>query len=206
MIFDFATLSREQRSKLLLSSVVPRPIAWVVTRHESGATNAAPFSFFNLVSSEPPILCLGVAPRSGADKDTAANIRRTGQFVVNLVSEAMAEKMNLTSVDHGPEIDELAEAGLTAIPSLHVDPPRIAGSPVAMECELFRTVDLGTGQAVLLGRVLAMHIDDEAVLDAERCYLDTPKLALIARMHGRGWYVRTTDRFEMPRPPSPIPA
>jgi flavin reductase (DIM6/NTAB) family NADH-FMN oxidoreductase RutF len=205
MLFDFAALTPAQRSKLLLATVVPRPIAWVVTRHANGATNAAPFSFFNLVSSDPPILCLGVAARRGGDKDTVAHIRRSGEFVVNLVPAPLAEQMNLTSLDFDAGTDELAEAGLTATPSERVDPPRIAESPVAMECELFRMLDLGNGQSVVLGRVVAMHIRDDAVLDPERCHVDTPKLDLIARMHGSGWYARTTDRFDMPRPPTPKP-
>ena len=134
MDFDFATLPREARSKLIHATVVPRPIAWVVTRHSDGAANAAPFSFFNVVSTDPPLLCIGMAQRVGADKDTLANIRRDSQFVVNMVSAAMAESMNLTSADFGPEVDErarrLADRGFDE----ETAPPRITGSPVAFEC------------------------------------------------------------------------
>jgi flavin reductase (DIM6/NTAB) family NADH-FMN oxidoreductase RutF len=203
MEFDFATLPREARGKLLNSTIVPRPIAWVVTRHANGAANAAPFSFFNVVSTEPPLLCIGMAARSGGDKDTLANIRRSGQFVVNLVAADQAEAMNRTSADYGPDVDELARAGLTAAPSTKVDVPRIAGSPVTMECELFQLVDLDSGDAVVLGRVVAMHIADEMMLDAGRHYVDTPRLGLIGRMHGGGWYLHTREIFEIPRPPSP---
>ncbi|WP_372622165.1 flavin reductase family protein [Falsiroseomonas sp.] len=203
MEFDFADLPREARSKLLHSTIVPRPIAWVVTRHAHGGTNAAPFSFFNVVSTEPPLLCIGMAARTDGDKDTLANIRRSGQFVVNLVPMAMAEAMNQTSAEFGPEVDELARCGLATQPSSNVDPPRIAGSPVAMECETFRLVDLDQGGAVVLGRVLAMHLAEEMLLDPARQYVDTPRLGLIGRMHGGGWYARTTDLFEMPRPPKP---
>ena len=203
MDFDFATLPREARSKLIHSTVVPRPIAWVVTRHADGAANAAPFSFFNVVSTDPPLLCIGMAQRVGADKDTLANIRRDGQFVVNMVSAAMAESMNLTSADFGPEVDELARVGLPTEASMKVAPPRITGSPVAFECEIYRLVELETGGAVVLGRILAMHIEQEMMLDAERHYVDTPRLGLIGRMHGGGWYARTTDLFDMPRPPAP---
>ena len=166
-------------------------------------TNAAPFSFFNVVASEPPLLCIGMAARSGGDKDTLANIRRSGQFVVNLVSADLSEAMNQTSADFGPDVDELSRFGLTTAPSARVDPPRIADSPVAMECDVFRLVDLDAGGAVVLGRVVAMHVAEEMMLDPARYYVDTPKLGLIGRMHGGGAYLRTTDLFEMPRPPAP---
>jgi flavin reductase (DIM6/NTAB) family NADH-FMN oxidoreductase RutF len=201
MEYDFTTLPRAARGKLLNATVVPRPIAWVVTRQPGGGTNAAPFSFSNVVSVEPPLLCIGMAVRDGGDKDTLANIRRTGQFVVNMVNEAMAEAMNLTSVDFPAEVDELARFGISTALSSRIDPPRIAGSPVAMECETWQILDLPNGGAVVLGRVLAMHIADEMLIDAERHYVDTPKLKLIARLHGAGWYARTSDVFEMPRPP-----
>ena len=202
MLFDFTTLPREARAKLLSATVVPRPIAWVVTHHADGRCNAAPFSFFNVVSTEPPLLCIGMASRAGADKDTLANVRREGQFVVNLVSDAMAAAMNETSAEFGSEVDELAHAGLEPVPSVQVRPPRIAGSPVAMECETYRIVDLPAGGAVVLGRVLAMHVADGGMLDPTRHHVDTPALGLVGRMHGSG-YVRPTDFFEMARPPSP---
>jgi len=202
MFFDFTTLPREARAKLLSATVVPRPIAWVVTHHADGRHNAAPFSFFNVVATEPPLLCIGMAARGGVDKDTLANIRREGQFVVNMVSDAMAQAMNQTSAEHGPEVDEMADAGLEPLPSVAVRPPRIAGSPVAMECETFQIVDLPAGGAVVLGRVLAMHIAEGGMLDAARHHVDTPSLGLVGRMHGSG-YVRPTDTFEMTRPPLP---
>ena len=128
------------------------------------------------------------------------NIRETGQFVVNLVSEENAEQMNITAIEFDYGVNELEQAGLTTLPSVRVKPPRIAESPVAMECELMQIVDLGeTG--LVLGRVLAMHVHDEMVLDAANHYIDTPKLKLLGRMHGRGWYARTSDLFEMPRIP-----
>jgi flavin reductase (DIM6/NTAB) family NADH-FMN oxidoreductase RutF len=203
MQFDFTSLSREVRSKLLHSTIVPRPIAWVVSLHADGRTNAAPFSFFNVMATEPPLLSIGMAARDGTDKDSLANIRRSGQFVVNLVSFAMAETMNKTSTEFGPNVDELAHFGVAAERSSRVEPPRIAGSPVAMECELFQLVDLEQGGAIVLGRVLAMHIEDGFMLDAARHYVDTPRLDLIGRMHGGGWYARTTELFEMARPPRP---
>lgn len=200
MQFDFSTLSAKNRYKLLVSTVTPRPIAWVVTEAPDGTLNAAPYSFFNAFSGDPPVVVIGIGGREPGDaKDTGHNIRRTGQFVVNLVDEASAAAMNVTAIDFPPEVDELHEAGLHILPSLHVRPPCIAESPVALECERLATIEISNDRSLVMGRVLAMHIKDEAVLDPARCYIDTPKLNLIGRMHGTGWYARTTDLFDMPR-------
>ena len=200
MLFDMETLSEQDGYKLLVSTVVPRPIAWVSTRDLDGSINAAPFSFFNAVSGNPPIICFGIGGRAPGDaKDTGNIIRRTGEFVVNLVNNETAEAMNVSAIEFGPEIDEFREARLTAIPSHKVKAPRIAESPVSMECERLVIVEVGVDRAVVLGKVVAIHVADEYVLDKDRCYIDTPKLDLIGRMHGRGWYARTTDRFDLPR-------
>ena len=200
MLFDFATLAPQDRYKLLISTVVPRPIAWVVTQSLEGRLNAAPFSFFNVFGGDPPVVVIGIGGRRPGDiKDTGANIRETGEFVVNLVSDEAAEQMNITAIEFPPEVDEIAEARLTTLPSVKVKPPRMAESPVALECERFMIIELNVDRALVVGRVLAMHVRDDCVLDAERCYIDTPRLHLIGRMHGRGWYARTTDRFDMPR-------
>jgi flavin reductase (DIM6/NTAB) family NADH-FMN oxidoreductase RutF len=202
MLFDLTTLKDENAYKLLVSTVVPRPIAWVTTQDIDGTVNAAPFSFFNAVSGKPPVVAIGIGGRAPGDlKDTGGNIRRTGQFVVNLVSNALAEKMNITAIEFGKEVHELEQAGLTTAPSTHVKPPRIAESPVSFECERLVIVEVGVDRGVVLGSVLAIHVRDEFVLDPVRCYVDTPKLDLIGRMHGGGWYARTTDRFELPRIP-----
>lgn len=201
MLFDFANIPAKERYKLLVSTVTPRPIAWIVSQDAKGVINAAPFSFFNAFAGDPPVVGIGVASRRpGQAKDTRANIRETGQFVVNLVSEENAEKMNITAIDFDPAVDELAQAGLTPAPSARVKPPRIAESPVALECELMQIVDLGES-GLVLGRVVAMHVRDNLVLDASKHYIDTPNLKLIGRMHGSGWYARTSDLFEMPRIP-----
>jgi flavin reductase (DIM6/NTAB) family NADH-FMN oxidoreductase RutF len=200
MLFDFTKLPGRECYKLLVSTVTPRPIAWVVSLDKNGVLNAAPFSFFNAFSGDPPVVGIGVGSHKPPyPKDTRANIRDTGEFVVNLVSEQMANAMNVTAIDFEPGINELEEAGLTTVPSVRVKPPRIAESPVAMECELMQIVDLGPNNGLILGRVLAMHIHDDAVLDPVKNYIDTPKLKLIGRMHGAGWYSRTSDLFEMPR-------
>jgi flavin reductase (DIM6/NTAB) family NADH-FMN oxidoreductase RutF len=199
MLFDFSAIPARERYKLLVSTVTPRPIAWIVSQDAQGVNNAAPFSFFNAFAGDPPVVGIGIGSRKpGQAKDSRANIRETRQFVVNLVSEENARQMNITAIEFEPGVDELAQAGLTTLPSVRVKPPRIAESPVAMECELIQIVDLGeTG--LVLGRVLAMHVHDEFVLDASKHYIDTPKLKLIGRMHGTGWYARTSDLFEMPR-------
>ena len=200
MLFDFATLSAQDRYKLLVSTIVPRPIAWVVTQDPAGVLNAAPYSFFNAFANEPPIVVIGIGARAEGDiKDTGGNIRRTGQFVVNLVAEENAPAMNVTAIEFGPEVDELREAGLHTLPSTKVAPPRIAESPVAFECELMQAIDLTESRSLVIGRVLAMHVRDDAVLDPARCHIDTPRLNLVGRMHGRGTYARTGDTFELPR-------
>ncbi len=200
MLFEMDKLSAQDTYKLLISTVVPRPIAWVVTQDPNGVINAAPYSFFNAVSGNPPIVTFGIGGRGTGDaKDTGNNIRRTGQFVVNLVNNATAAAMNVTAIDFPHSVDELKEAGLSVTPSSKVKPPRIAESPVAFECERLVTIDVADDRTIVLGRVVAIHIADDCVLDPAKCYVDTPKLDLIGRMHGGGWYTRTTDRFEMPR-------
>jgi flavin reductase (DIM6/NTAB) family NADH-FMN oxidoreductase RutF len=200
MLFECDKTTSENIYKLLVSTVVPRPIAWVTTQDVDGTVNAAPFSFFNAVSGNPPVVVFGIGGRGPGDiKDTGGNIRRTGQFVVNLVSNALAEQMNITAIDFPKQVNELAEAGLNIAPSSKVRPPRIAESPVSFECERLVVVEVGVDRAVVLGKVVAIHVADQFVLDPVRCYIDTPNLDLIGRMHGRGWYARTTDRFEMPR-------
>jgi flavin reductase (DIM6/NTAB) family NADH-FMN oxidoreductase RutF len=201
MQFDFETLSERNCYKLLVSTVVPRPIAWVVTQSASGVVNAAPYSFFNAVSGDPPLLAVSIEGKDGAWKDTAANIRHYGQFVVNLVNAALSSAMVVTAIDFDPAVSEVAEARLATLPSVKVAPPRIADSPVAFECEIFQTIELPGKRDLVLGRVVMMHVADEAVMDVERCYIDTPRLDLVGRMHGGGWYARTTDLVEVPRIP-----
>jgi flavin reductase (DIM6/NTAB) family NADH-FMN oxidoreductase RutF len=201
MFFDFKEIPGKECYKLLVSTVTPRPIAWVVSQDAQGLLNAAPFSFFNVFSGDPAVVGIGIGNRKpGQAKDSRANIRETGEFVVNLVAESNAEAMNITGIEFDSTVDELEQAGLTAAPSVRVKPPRIAESPVAMECELMQIVDLGES-GLVLGRVLAMHVRDEFVLDAAKYYIDTPGLKLLGRMHGRGWYARTSDLFDMPRIP-----
>ena len=197
--FDFDTLAAQERYKLLLSTIVPRPIAWIVTLDRHGQVNAAPFSFFNAFATDPPVVGVGIGSYyPGRPKDTRRNIVDTKEFVINLVSEEMARAMNITAIAFEPGVSELSQAQLETHPSVRVKPPRIASSPVAMECELMQILDLGTDTGLVLGRVLAMHVREDSILDATRHYIDTPKLKLIGRMHN-GCYTRTSDIFQMHR-------
>ena len=200
MQFDFRALPKAARYKLLGSTVTPRPIAWVSTVSADGAPNAAPYSFFNAMGDDPPIVTLGLMKHHvhAGRKDTAANIIATGEFVVNLVSESDAEAMNLCSVDAPPDVDEFLYAGVRTAPSVVVKPPRIASSPVSLECRLLEALDY-PGQTLVVGEVVMMHIADAFISDPQQLHLDTPAMRLIGRTHGRGWYVRTTDQFQMDR-------
>jgi flavin reductase (DIM6/NTAB) family NADH-FMN oxidoreductase RutF len=199
VIFDLEALPPKERYKLLTACVVPRPIAWVVTVDKAGVVNAAPFSFFNVLSQDPPVLGVSIEPtHDGATKDTLNNILATEQFTVCLVAAANAQAMNVTAIPFGAEVDELAAAGLTAVASTKIAPPRIGESPVAMECVLHQVVPIG-GHRLVLGRCVAMHVRDDCVLDAQRNYIDTAKLDLIGRMQTPGGYARMTDGFEMKR-------
>ncbi len=205
MHFDLAAIPQSDAYKLLVSTVVPRPIALATTVDRAGRVNAAPFSFFNAVSSVPPIVVLGISPGAGDPngpsdgyKDTERNIRDTGEFVVNLVDEALAERMNICAVDFPSAIGELEKAGLTPVPSVGVRAPRIAESPVSFECQRITGLSLGARSTLEIGRVIHIHIRDDLV-DPERYYVATDKMRLVGRMHGRGWYARTSDLFLMER-------
>lgn len=201
MYYDMQVLSAPQRYKLLVSSVTPRPIAWVTSQTAEGGRNAAPFSFFNVMGADPPLVVLGIMRRpDGSYKDTARNIIDTGEFVVNLVSESDAERMNLTCIDAPPEIDELALADIETTPSVSVAPPRISSAPVSFECRLLQSLEPGPSGSIIIGEVLTIHVQDRFILDAERLHLDTAAMQLVARMHGAGLYSRSTDLFEMTRP------
>jgi len=198
MQFDFTALDPQLRYKLLGATVTPRPIAWVSTLNADGQANAAPFSFFNVFGEDPPVVAFSILSRSAADrKDTGHNVRRHGEFVVNLVGEDSLHQMNVTAIEFGPGISEFAEAGLTPVPSLKVKPPRIAESPVSFECRLLQIIELGPLRSMVLGEVLAMHIEDGAVLDAQRGYIDTPSLRLVGRA-GANSYVTTADVIRLP--------
>lgn len=197
--FDFGQLETQERYKLMAAAITPRPIAWVTSLSGDGVRNAAPYSFFNMMSAQPPLVALGMMRRpDGTHKDSAANILETKEFVVNLVCEADSAAMNFTCIDAPPGFDELAEAGLATEPSSRIAPPRIATAPVAMECRLFQAIEAGAS-TIVLGEVLTFHVAD-AFVDTEKLHLDTLAMDLVARMHGAGWYTRSTDLFQMERP------
>ena len=199
MHFDLAAIPASEASKLLVSMVVPRPIALVTTVDAAGRVNAAPFSFFNAVSSRPPVVVLGISPGDGDDyKDTERNIRDSGEFVVNLVDEALAERMNICAVDFPTEIGELDMAKLTAAPAAECRAPLIAEAPVSFECRRITGLSLGSRSTLEIGRVIHIHIRDDLV-DPEKYYVQTDKMRLVGRMHGRGWYARTSDLFLLDR-------
>ena len=198
MMFDLQALPPADGYKLAVSTVVPRPIAWITTVDRDGVVNAAPYSFCNAVATDPVVVAVGIGPRGAGVKDTGENIRAVGEFVVNLVSEDLAEPMVVTAIDFPTGVDELAEAALAALPSAKVRPPRIADSPVSLECRTHTIVDVGR-HAVVLGEVLAIWVRDDCVLDPVKCHIDTPRLGLLGRMHGAGWYARTGDRVQVRR-------
>jgi flavin reductase (DIM6/NTAB) family NADH-FMN oxidoreductase RutF len=201
MHFDLAQIPTTDAYKLLVSTVVPRPIALATTVDGEGRVNAAPFSFFNAVSSVPPVVVLGISSGAASEdgyKDTERNIRDSGEFVVNLVDEALAERMNVCAIDFPAGTGELNEAELMPLPSVAVRAPRIAQSPVSFECLRITGVSLGPRSMLEIGRVIHIHIRDDLV-DPEKMYVRTEKMRLIGRMHGRGWYTRTSELFLMDR-------
>ena len=198
MEFDFRTLQASDRYRLLTSFVVPRPIALVTTRALSGHDNAAPMSFFNVFAQEPPILILGIQGRSGGvEKDTTANLRRTGEFVVNMVDAGIADRMIICGTSLAPEVDELKLAGLTAIPALQVDAARVAESPCAMECRVEQIIDY-PGRAIVLGRVVQMHVRDDC-LDAAGRYVLPEVYQPLARLHADN-YIIPDRQFQLKKP------
>ena len=199
MQFLMSDLSADDRYKLLTGAVTPRPIAWVTSLSSSGVVNAAPYSFFNVVAASPPLIVLGLMRRpDGSYKDTCRNIIESGEFVVNLVTRADIDTMNLTSIDAPADRGEIELAGIKTLASTVVSPPRIATSPVNLECRLFQRIDASEASTVVLGEVVAFHIADDRV-NADK-HVDAPALDLIARMHGRGWYATEPTLVQRARP------
>lgn len=199
MEFDLEGEHAARAYSLLASVVVPRPIALVTTCGPDGVVNAAPFSFFNLLGTEPPILAIAPGDRDdGTPKDTARNIRLNHEFVVNLVDESIAAAMNRTAASLPYGVSELEAAGLTAAPSLVVQPPRIAEAPVALECTEWGTLQIGDNR-VVIGLIKRLYVKDHAV-DPATQRIRPEALHLIGRMAVPHWYCRTQDQFEMQRP------
>ncbi len=207
MIVSPSDLSHSDLYSIVLNSVAPRPIAWVSTMSASGDLNLAPFSFFNAVCIDPPLLAFAPGLRRpkqpeaghGEAKDTLRNVRETKEFVVNLVTYELAEVMNLTSGEYDASVDEFGLAKLTPQSSKIVRPPRVAESPVSFECRLHQILDFSsrpTSSSLVIGQVVSIHIKDAHLKNGK---LDRNSLDLIGRMGGIQ-YTRTTQRFEMVRP------
>jgi flavin reductase (DIM6/NTAB) family NADH-FMN oxidoreductase RutF len=203
-------LAHREFYNLLISAVVPRPIAWVSSLSASGQPNLAPFSFFNAVCAKPPLLAFAPGMRSpkksaatgeiaGEPKDTLRNIRETKEFVINVVTFELAEAMNLTSGDYDAAVNEFEVAKLASTPSKVVRPRRVAESPVSFECKLHQILDFNPapeGGSLVIGEIVSIHISERHLKEGR---LDRNSLDLIGRMGGMQ-YTRTTERFEMARP------
>lgn len=194
MQFNIEETPHRQVYNLLIGLVAPRPIAWITSMDEEGTLNAAPFSAYNYLCTDPPIVGIGVTNRPGREavpKDTARNIRRTGEFVINVVTEDLLEKMNICATDFPSGVNELEMAGLTTAPSSIVKVPRIAEAHAALECKEFTSMEIGRSR-IILGRVVAMYVEDRFV-DPAGPYIKADELHAIGRMNGLGTYVHTRD-------------
>lgn len=193
MNVELAKLSAKDRYKLLIGAIVPRPIAWVSSLSATGAVNLAPFSAFNYMGNDPAIIAFS----PGASKDTFLNLQRELEFVVNLVPLALIAAMNLSATDFPPEVSELEQAGLTSAASIQIRTPRVAESPVSLECRVHSIVEIGQNR-VVIGEVVEFHISDEFI-DLDKLYVHSAKLDLLARMGGASAYATTRDALELPR-------
>jgi len=193
--------------RILISTVAPRPIAWVSTLSAAGQANLAPFSFFNAICGKPPLLAFapGLRMRSegetvrGETKDTLRNVRETGEFVVNVVTYDVMEAMNLTSGEYDSMVNEFELAKLTPRPSKVVKPPQVAESSVNFECKVYQILDFSSpphGGSLVIGEILSIHVDEKHLKHGR---IDPDSLDLVGRMGGIQ-YSRTTDRFQLARP------
>lgn len=203
MHFEVESMKPKDIYNLLIGLVAPRPIALVTSMNEEGQVNAAPYSAYNYLCTDPPIVGLGVMNRPGGQfipKDTARNIRRTREFVVNVVTEDLAQQMNICATEFPEEVDELQMADLETEPSKVVKVPRIKQAHAALECEEFTSMEIGNSR-IILGKVVAMYVEDEFV-DPHGPYILSEDLHAVGRMNGLGSYVKTRDAFfKMPRIP-----
>ncbi|OOV14124.1 flavin reductase family protein [Deinococcus sp. LM3] len=199
--FDLTALPAAARYKLLTATVVPRPIAWVGTLGADGHVNLAPYSFFGLMGSDPPVVAFAPGDRAdGTPKDTALNIPPGGEFTVNMVSAALADAMSATATDFPHGHAEPDALGIALTPGVKVRVPRVAAAPAALECREVQTLMIGRTR-IILGEVLGLTLRADAVQDAERHHVDTAALDLIGRLGGRGTYAHTRDTFTIDRIP-----
>lgn len=202
-----STLPWKSLYKLMIGSIVPRAIGWVSTVDETGAPNLAPFSFFTAAGANPPhvLFCPMIRETDGNPKDTLHNVRTTGEFVVNIVSEALGPAMNITSTEFPSDVNEFAVAGLTPISSVVVRPPRVAESPIHYECRLTQIVDLGheAGAAsVVIGQVVHLHVSDALLIGGDK--IDIAALQPIGRLAGNSYCRVAPAMFDLVRPPTQI--
>ena len=199
MELDIEGQHADHAYSILASLITPRPIAWVTTLSPDGIVNAAPFSFFNMLGADPPIL--GFCPgdrEDGSPKDTARNIRLTHEFVVNLVDESVAQAMNQTAASLPYGQSEITHAGLSTAPSTLIKPPRIAEAPASLECLEWGTLQIGDNR-IIIGLIKRVHVRDE-LFDPETLRIRSEQYSVIGRMATPQWYCHTQDRFEMKRP------
>jgi flavin reductase (DIM6/NTAB) family NADH-FMN oxidoreductase RutF len=192
--YDPNSLSEHDRYKLLISLVIPRPIALVTTLGPTGVVNAAPFSFFNMFSESPPLAVLGLQAKPGGSlKDTSAHIRDRGEFVINLVDEALGEQMNQCAVDFPPEISEIDVAKLTTLPSEKIKTPYIAEAPAALECRHYTTLEVSASRRLAIGEVVHIHIRG-GLWDTEKMRIDMKAYRPLARLFGN-FYASLSEPF-----------
>jgi flavin reductase (DIM6/NTAB) family NADH-FMN oxidoreductase RutF len=195
----FADIEPRERYKLLCATIVPRPIALVTSVGSDGVVNAAPFSFFNVFSEDPPLIVLGLQHKpEEARKDTTRNIAETGVFVVNLVDEALAEGMNVCAIDFLPDVSEIEGAGLALLPGVDVPVPRIAQAPFALECRRTVALAFGPERELLVGEVLRLHARED-LIDPTRLRVDMDAYHPVGRLFGDDGYARQRDRFDLKR-------
>jgi flavin reductase (DIM6/NTAB) family NADH-FMN oxidoreductase RutF len=182
--YDLASMAQRDRYKLLISLVIPRPIALVTTLGPTGVVNAAPFSFFNVFSESPPLCVLGLQSKPDRSlKDTSAHIRDRGAFVVNLVDEALGPQMNQCAVDFPPEISEIDAAKLNLLPSEKIKIPRIAEAPASLECRHFTTLEVSAERRLAIGEIVHVHVR-EGLWDNEKMRIDITRYRPLARLYG----------------------
>ncbi len=198
--YDFSTLEAHKMHRLLSSVITPRPIAWVSTLSKARLVNVAPYSFFNIVSDDPPLVVLGIGDgergTAGDVKDTLVNIRELGEFVVNIVDRANAAAMVASAVNYPPEISEAETLGLSMANGKFIDTPYLTSCPAALECRLYDLMLLPTRRAVVFGQVVAMHVSAGIVSNPERLHVDIHALDAIGRLSGDGWYLGEEGLFQ----------
>lgn len=199
MFLNVAEMAPKDRYKMVASTVFPRPVAFVTSMNADGLLNAAPFSFFNAISDDPPAVMVSFVPRGdGQFKDTPRNIRTRGEYVVNLVDQALVERANICAGEQVPEVSEVDVTKLATLPSEIVEIPRLADAPISLECKRRVGIDIGFGRFVEIGDIVGFHIRDD-LIDPEKLHVAGERADLVARMHGGDWYARTTDLFRLPR-------